>query len=106
MSLLGRFAISGTAGPLGTLQISSRKGCAIIAYLAMRPDFRADRERLATLLWGDRPDKQARHSLRQCLTSLRQDLAASRPELLFLPGEIVALDADAISVDALDFEAL
>src|SRR5215213_6771364 len=43
-----------------------RKELALLAYLAAsrRP---VSRERLATLLWGDRPDERARHSLRQTL---------------------------------------
>jgi TolB-like protein/DNA-binding SARP family transcriptional activator/Tfp pilus assembly protein PilF len=85
--------------------VSSRKGCALVAYLAMQPDFRAGRERLATLLWGDRSDELARQSLRQCLSSLRRALPASVGSLLELQPNSIGLNIDLL-VDARDFAAL
>ncbi|MDF0602219.1 hypothetical protein P1J78_15875 [Psychromarinibacter sp. C21-152] len=52
----------------------SARGRAMLAYLALAPDRQASRIALATLLWGDRAEEQARGSLRQELSSLRKRL--------------------------------
>jgi DNA-binding SARP family transcriptional activator/TolB-like protein len=101
--LLGPFAAETADGRL--LAIRSRKARALIAYLAMRPDYSASREELATLLWGDSLDVMARQSLRQCLTSLRQDLRLV-PNLLPIEGERVLLAAGAVQVDAREIMTL
>jgi DNA-binding SARP family transcriptional activator len=75
LHLLGRFAVFPARTPDQPLSISSRKGRALLAYVAMQPEPTVSREQLATLLWGDRFDTQARQSLRQCLTTGRQCLA-------------------------------
>ncbi|NIP80820.1 MAG: AAA family ATPase [Gemmatimonadetes bacterium] len=49
-----------------------RKNLALLAYLAMAPDRRAGREQLTGLLWGDKPDAAARHSLAEALRVLRR----------------------------------
>src|SRR5215468_10799071 len=94
LRLLGAFAIEASAERPAAPAIRSRKARALLAYLAMKPDWRAGREELATLLWGDTPDAQARHSLRQCLLSLRQDLHLA-PDLLDLGRDTVELRARA-----------
>lgn len=50
-----------------------RKATLLLIYLAMVGDAQP-RERLATLLWGDRPSGAAGGSLRQALTTLRAQL--------------------------------
>ena len=103
--LLGPFAIEANVGRPVSIAVRSRKARALLAYLAMQPDYRGTREELATLLWGDGPDQQARHSLRQCLVALRQDLSVAS-EILVLDREAVGLHAQSISVDARSFIAL
>jgi DNA-binding SARP family transcriptional activator len=71
----------------------------------MKPDYRARREELATLFWGDNPDALARHSLRQCLISLRQDLCLAS-EILMVDREAIGLRAQFLSVDARRFMSL
>jgi len=44
---------------------AGRKAQALLAYVALNPKQRCTRERLASLLWSDRGEEQARHSLRQ-----------------------------------------
>jgi DNA-binding SARP family transcriptional activator/TolB-like protein len=100
--LLGRFAVTIDGEPPAPMRISSRKGRALLAYLAMHPEHCAGREQLATLLWGDRPDQQARLSLRQCILSLRTDLAEAGDVLVF-EADTVALRMHHVQVDALDF---
>jgi DNA-binding SARP family transcriptional activator/TolB-like protein/Tfp pilus assembly protein PilF len=103
--LLGRFAVTIDGDALTPMRISSRKGRALLAYLAMHPEHCADREELATLLWGDRPNQQARLSLRQCILSLRNTLGEAGDILVF-EGDTVALRMHHLRVDALDFEKL
>ncbi|MCB8928683.1 MAG: tetratricopeptide repeat protein [Ardenticatenaceae bacterium] len=57
------------------LTFRSAKIRALLAYLAVNPGQPQRREFLATLLWGDAPDKQARSSLRVALNRLQQTLA-------------------------------
>jgi len=104
--LLGRFAAFPEHAPDQPLSIPSRKARALLAYLAMQPEVRSPREKLATLLWGDRFDKQARQSLRQSLLSLRRQLEPIAPGLLVLDGELVGLNAQLFSTDARDFATL
>src|SRR5262249_59224713 len=51
LRLLGAFAIEASAERPAAPAIRSRKARALLAYLAMKPDWRAGREELATLLW-------------------------------------------------------
>lgn len=51
-----------------------RRGQAMIAYLACQPGMRAERSRIADLLWSDRSEAQAKASLRQELSLLRRCL--------------------------------
>ena len=57
-------------------------------------------------LWGDRSDRQARQSLRQCLLTLRQEFQAVGAAPLIVGRETVALDDAAITVDVRAFLAL
>lgn len=65
------------------------KALALLAYLAIERRAHS-REALATLLWGDFPDAQARASLRQALAHLHRSLG----EALRLEHGSVRLDAD------------
>ena len=100
LRLLGAFTVEVSAERPAAPVIRSRKARALLAYLAMKPDGRAGREELATLLWGDTPDAQARHSLRQCLMSLRQDLHLVAPDLIDMGRETIELRAQDLAVDA------
>ncbi|MEJ2215183.1 MAG: BTAD domain-containing putative transcriptional regulator [Gemmatimonadota bacterium] len=61
-------AVDGEAPPAELLW---RKNVALLAYLAMAPDRRAGREQLTGLLWGEKPEKAARHSLAEALRIIR-----------------------------------
>jgi DNA-binding SARP family transcriptional activator/TolB-like protein/tetratricopeptide (TPR) repeat protein len=104
LRLLGPFAIEANVGRPIPIAVRSRKARALLAYLAMQRDYRATREELATLLWGDGSDQQARHSLRQCLIALRQDLGLGS-EILALDREAIWLRVQSVSVDARSFIA-
>jgi len=105
LRLLGAFAVEVNVGRPIAVALRSKRARALLAYLAMKPEWRANREELATLLWGDAPDVQARHSLRQCLLLLRQDLHLA-PDLFDLGRDTVELRAQALSVDVRELAAL
>jgi formylglycine-generating enzyme required for sulfatase activity len=106
LHLFGSLTVFPDDTPDKPLSIASRKGCAMLAYLAMQREARSRREELAKLLWGDRFDKQARQSLRQSVLALRRQLERAVPDLLVLDGEFVGLNAQAFSTDVHEFTAL
>lgn len=61
----------------------------LLAYLALHPQ-EHPRETLATLLWGDSKDEQARASLRVALNALRKEI---HPDLLLTDRETVQLNS-------------
>lgn len=72
LSLSGAFTVRDASGD--ALEGISRRGQALLAYLSLQPDMRAERARIADLLWSDRSEEQARASLRQELSVLRRKL--------------------------------
>ena len=103
LTLLGGFGLRRTNR--GDVRLPTRKAEALLAYLACHPGEKQPRDRLTALLWGDRGDKQARHSLSQTLLSLRQELGEAN-SLLLIERESVALRADAVETDVLEFRRL
>ena len=78
---------------------------ALLAYLALHPARRHDREHLAAIFWADRAPEQGRHSLRQALSVLRRRLGPAGLGLDVGRHEVtVALDD--VRVDVREFEAL
>ncbi|HME70521.1 MAG TPA: AAA family ATPase [Myxococcota bacterium] len=88
------------------LVLSTRKGAALLAYLACPPGRAHGRNKLAALLWSDRPDTQARASLRQELYALRRELAPFESEALCLRGDSLSLTPKSVEVDVLRFQRL
>lgn len=88
------------------LQFPTRKAEALVAYLALRGNGRHRRGYLCELLWGDVPDAQARHSLRQTLTDIRTVLQPHVRDLLVTSEDTVAFVPGRVWVDALAFERL
>lgn len=81
-----------------SLTLKSRKAVALIAYLARQPHRTQSRERVARLLWEDRPEDLARASLRQALLAIR--CLAPHVELIKEPrADCLSLDP-AVRVDA------
>jgi DNA-binding SARP family transcriptional activator/pimeloyl-ACP methyl ester carboxylesterase len=97
--LLGGFAAFGPDG--GALALPTRKAEALIALLACRAGEAQPRERLTSLLWGDRSDRQARHSLSQTLTSIRAAIG-DEPDPFAAERETLATSPDVISADVID----
>jgi len=93
-------AFQATLGERQVAISAGRKALGLLAVVAASPGRRATRERLATLLWGDRFEEQARQSLRQTLSALRRDLEAVAPAALAVDrGEISLVDC-ATDLDA------
>jgi DNA-binding SARP family transcriptional activator len=91
--------------PATARRLATRKAIAVLGYLAMRGPEAVRRSDLASLLWGDVPAWQARHSLRQSLLQIRAALAP-RPYLLTTDREMVELDVARMRVDARSMEWL
>ena len=89
-----------------SLTLRTRKTQALVAYLAVPPGRTHSRDKLASLLWGDTGDGQARQSLRQALVALRRALPTSKPAILVVERDRLALDAGAVEVDVQQFERL
>jgi DNA-binding SARP family transcriptional activator/TolB-like protein/Tfp pilus assembly protein PilF len=106
LELLGGFAIRAAGEPGVPVRISSKKSAALLAYLAMHPNRCASREQLATLLWGERLDQQARHSLRECLRQLHEAFASSGSDPFCSDREKIGLRGDSLVVDADEFRVL
>ena len=105
LCFLGRFAATAQGAPPRIVQISAPKRRAFLAYLAMQPSGMETRERLASLLWGDSVDRQARQSLRQCIALLRKELGPDA-DALIIERDAIGLDASCVTVDAREFLAL
>ncbi len=103
LGLLGDFRVR--AGSDAQVIITSKKAQALLAYLAITPGQRHPRDQVATLLWGDAGEAQARQSLRQTLLSLRRALPKTTPPILMTDTASVAVTR-AIEVDAVRFEQL
>jgi DNA-binding SARP family transcriptional activator/TolB-like protein/Tfp pilus assembly protein PilF len=106
LRLLGSFELIANGSPQTSIRIVSRKGRALMAYLSLQPDHRVSREQLATLLWGDRYDTQARQDLRQCLVSLRRALASVAPDLLVADAINISLRVDDLTIDVHELSKL
>src|SRR6516162_6833052 len=70
LALLGGLRLQTDSGE--PVPLSTKKVGALLTYLALHPGQAQARPKLATLLWGDRSEVQARESLRQALTLLWQ----------------------------------
>jgi DNA-binding SARP family transcriptional activator/TolB-like protein/Tfp pilus assembly protein PilF len=99
LQLLGGFGLRRSTPSGADIVVSSKKARALLAYVAMQEPMRISRERLASLLWPDRVDRQARQNLRKCIASLRRDLGGHADGLLAIDGETFGI-RDVVTVDA------
>jgi DNA-binding SARP family transcriptional activator/TolB-like protein/Tfp pilus assembly protein PilF len=104
LQLMGGFGLRCRGHSPDPIIISSKKARALLAYVAMQEPMRVGREQLATLLWPERIDRQARQNLRACLASLRDDLAGLADDVLAINAESVGIKA--MRVDARELRAL
>src|SRR5687768_2960017 len=97
LQVLGSFHVRDASGC--EVRIASRKGRALLAYLALRPGESHGRDRLANLLWEDADEELARTSLRQALAALRKSLPASAQGALLADTESVGIDPALLNSD-------
>lgn len=102
--LLGGFEIFDLDGV--QIRIIGRRARGLMAMLCLEGRGGLLRDRICGLLWADRPDEQARGSLRQCLFELRSALGSRADDILEVGRERVAIrpgslltDIDALRAD-------
>jgi DNA-binding SARP family transcriptional activator len=71
-----------------------RKNLALLLYLARSPKGTRTRDHLMALLWGEKPETAARHSLREAMRVIRK---AAGDTLLSTRGEQVTLSSTAVA---------
>ncbi|WP_116811302.1 BTAD domain-containing putative transcriptional regulator [Steroidobacter cummioxidans] len=101
LQVLGSFHVRDASG--GEVRIASRKGRALLAYLALRPGESHSRDRLAHLLWEDADEELARTSLRQALAALRKSLPTAAQTALLADTDSVGIDAGLLQSDIAAF---
>lgn len=104
LDLLGEFRL--TRDGEGAAIVLGRRERALIAYLALSPRQRQSRERLATLLWGNRMEESARHSLSQTISVLRRALDDQAGVILVKDSDPLTFDIAGVTIDAVEFERL
>ncbi len=97
LRILGGFELTDHAGAM--VGLTSRKGRALLAYLALNPDRNHERGELAALLWGGRGEAHARDSLNKCLQTLGKALGNSAEDFLEMDRETILLCNDAVDLD-------
>jgi DNA-binding SARP family transcriptional activator/tetratricopeptide (TPR) repeat protein len=102
LALLGELKLSSPSGR--PVEVSSRKGRALLAYLGLQPGTAVPRASLAALLWPGAPAARARQSLRQTLVALRQAVPGTTHSWLRDDGPAVSLRGAAVDVDVEAFE--
>jgi DNA-binding SARP family transcriptional activator len=88
------------------LAFPTRKVRALFAYLAAHAAQSHARSKLATLLWGDQAEADARVNLRKSLSRLRESLPEEARGCVVADADRVGLRPDGVEVDALLFERL
>jgi TolB-like protein/DNA-binding SARP family transcriptional activator len=104
LTLFGGFGVR--APSVGAINFLGQKERALLAFLALPPGTAHSRDKLASLLWSDRGDPQARDSLKHALTRLRQCLQSADSPAIIADRQSVRLDPAAVNTDVAAFERL
>src|ERR1700675_4944298 len=105
LRLFGGFELNALPGGERVV-LPGKRERVLLAYLALSPNCRQQRRKLATLLWGDASDETALDNLRTCVWGLRKALGDSEHRAIASEGEDIVLDASAFDADALAFRRL
>lgn len=97
---LGRtgLEVDGSAPPR---PLTWRKNFALLVYLARSPARQRSREHLVGLLWADKPDAAARHSLNEALSAIRRSAGA---DVVSTDGDRVQLADGVVGLDVEELE--
>jgi class 3 adenylate cyclase len=101
LALLGGFRLQTEPGE--PIPLSTKKAGALLAYLALHPGKAQARAKLATLLWGDRSEVQARDSLRQALSLVRKALSHVDSRALIAHEDTISFEPTVLTTDAIVF---
>ena len=93
----------GVDGGAAPAELLWRKNVALLVYLARSPARRRTRDHLIGLLWGDREESAARHSLREAVRAIRR---AAGDDQLGTEGDQLSLGESAVELDTDRFERL
>ncbi|MCJ7548151.1 MAG: tetratricopeptide repeat protein, partial [Anaerolineae bacterium] len=107
LSLLGTFQVRLNDQPVSRFEYDKVR--ALLAYLAVEANFPHRRDVLAALLWPERSDREARHSLSQALLKCRQALGDQERVVPFLLADRHTVQWNPSALPQLDvhrFEAL
>jgi TolB-like protein/Flp pilus assembly protein TadD len=104
LRLLGGFELRLAHGEV--VDLLGQKDRALLAILALPAGATHSRDKLASLLWSDRGEQQARDSLKHSLTKLRQCLPAAAQSSIVADRSTARLDPAAVAVDVATFEKL
>jgi TolB-like protein len=98
LNLMGPFRLLRPDG--ARIEVTSKRGVALIAMLAMAAEGERTRDWLQDRLWSQRQRPQAQSSLRRELTNLRRSLNHRQPPLLICEHQRVKLDLGQLRIDA------
>ena len=101
LALLGGLRLQTDSGE--PVPLLTKKAGALLAYLALHPGQAHARPKLATLLWGDRSEVQARESLRQALSLMRKALSHVDTRGLIAYEDTISFEPTALATDAIVF---
>ena len=90
-------SVDGAAPPAELLW---KKNLALLVYLALSPRQSRTREHLIGLLWGDKPESAARHSLNEALRVIRRAVGEGA---LQTDATTVRLDPESVALDLTAF---
>jgi len=85
------------------IRLSTRKTAALMVYLCMHAGRRLAREALYSLLWGDKSEIQARHSLSQALSEIRKVFG---DDFIQTDGRVIWVNPSQVWVDAFELTRL
>jgi DNA-binding SARP family transcriptional activator len=105
LRLLGGFELVALPGG-ERVALPGKRERVLLAYLAVSPNCRASRRKLATLLWGDATDETALDNMRTCVWGLRKALGDTEHRVIASEGDDIVLGAAAFEIDALTFRTL
>jgi TolB-like protein len=102
MVLLGGFALSGPSG--ADCPIPSAKERALLCVLALSRDGCCSHDKIASLLWSDRQDAQARDSLKHAIADLKSRFGPAGIEALEVGRNTIKLDLTRLGTDVAELE--